>query len=127
MKHFSSLPEAPAAIGPYSVAVSCQPKEFLFFSGQIPIDPTTGELVGSDIEVQTRQVLRNISAALMGVGAGWDQIVKTTIFLTDMKHFPAVNALYGELVGSNPPARSTVAVAGLPKGALIEIEVIVVR
>ena len=114
---------APAPIGPYNQAIRAG--ELLFCSGQIPLDVATGELVVGDISVQTRQVLHNIAAVLEAAGAAFEHVVKTTIFLIDMSDFAAVNAVYGEaFAGDNAPARSTVAVAALPKGARVEIEVV---
>lgn len=115
--------KAPAAIGPYSQAIKAG--GFVFCSGQIPLDPVTGEVVAGDITVQTEQVMKNIAAMLEAVGAGFDQIVKTTIFLVDMDDFGAVNQIYGRFFPANKPARSTVAVAGLPRGVRLEIEVII--
>jgi 2-iminobutanoate/2-iminopropanoate deaminase len=115
---------APAPIGPYSQAIRIG--DLLFCSGQIPLDPATGELVGGEeITAQTRQVMRNIGAVLEAAGASFDDVVKTTIYLIDMADFSSVNAVYGEAFtgGSAAPARSTVAVAGLPRGVRVEIEV----
>lgn len=119
-----STPAAPAAIGPYSQAMRAQ-GSFLFLSGQIPLRPD-GELVQGDVADQTRQVMTNIRAVLESAGLGFENVVKTTIFLSSMDHFAAVNQVYGEAVGAHPPARSTVAVLGLPKGVDVEIEVIAV-
>jgi 2-iminobutanoate/2-iminopropanoate deaminase len=116
--------KAPAPIGPYSQAIRIG--DLLFCSGQIPLDPATGELVGGEeITEQTRQVMRNIGAVLEAAGASFDDVVKTTIYLIDMADFSSVNAVYGEAFtgGGAAPARSTVAVAGLPRGARVEIEV----
>jgi len=117
-----STDKAPAAIGPYSQAVRAG--ELLFCSGQIPLDPTTGEMVAGDLKLQTERVMANIAAVLAAAGATFDNVVKTTIFLTDMGDFAAVNEIYGRSFGSHKPARSTVAVRDLPRGALVEIEVI---
>lgn len=114
--------QAPAPIGPYNQAVRAG--DYLFCSGQIPLDPATGELVSGDISAQTRQVMKNVAAVLSAGGAGFANVVKTTIFLLDMNEFAAVNTIYGEHFGTLPPARSTVAVAALPKGARLEIEVV---
>lgn len=111
---------APAAIGPYSQAV--QICKQLFLSGQIPLDPATGALVEGGIEAQTEQVMRNLRAVLNAAGLDYANLVKTTIFLVDLGDFGTVNRIYGECFGATPPARSTVQVAALPKGALIEIE-----
>ncbi|MGP6158458.1 MAG: RidA family protein [Vulcanimicrobiaceae bacterium] len=113
---------APAPIGPYNQAVRAG--GFLFCSGQIALDPVGGELVCDDAAGQTRQVMRNVEAILTAAGSSFEQVVKTTIFLVDMNDFAAVNAVYGESFGATPPARSTVAVAALPRGARVEIEVI---
>ena len=113
--------EAPAAIGPYSVAAGGGP--FVFSAGQIGIDTETGDLVPGGIEEQTHQVFSNLSAVLRAASSCLEHVVKTTVFLRDMKDFPAMNKVYGGYFPSNPPARTTIAVAGLPKDALIEIEV----
>jgi 2-iminobutanoate/2-iminopropanoate deaminase len=114
---------APAAIGPYSQAVRAG--DLIFTSGQIGLDPTTGELVPGGVEAQTRRVLDNLTAVLEAAGAGWRDVVRTTIFLTDIGDFALVNKLYGERVGVGMmPARSTVQVAKLPKGAAVEIDAI---
>jgi 2-iminobutanoate/2-iminopropanoate deaminase len=112
---------APQPIGPYSQAV--QAGGFLFCSGQIPLDPQSGQLAATDVEGQTRQVMKNIQAVLEKAGYGWESNVKTTIFLKSMNDFPKVNEIYGGYFKSNPPARSTVEVARLPKDVLVEIEV----
>lgn len=115
--------EAPAAIGPYSQGVSAG--GFVFTSGQIALDPTTGALVDGDATTQTVQVMANLAAVLAGAGLTFADVVKTTIFLVDMNDFAAVNAVYGESFEGGPaPARSTVAVAALPRGARVEIEAI---
>jgi 2-iminobutanoate/2-iminopropanoate deaminase len=116
---------APAAIGPYSQAITAG--EFLFTAGQIGLEPATGELVAGGLEAQTRRAIRNLTAVLDAAGATWGDVVKTTIFLTDLSDFAAVNAIYATVIPDPAPARSTVAVAGLPKGALIEIEAIARR
>lgn len=112
---------APAAIGPYSQAVRVG--QFLFASGQLGLDPVTGEL-RDGIEAQTRQALANMQAVLAAAGATAKDVVKTTIFLADMADFTVVNRIYAEVFGEEPPARSTVQVAALPKNGLIEIEMI---
>jgi|SRR5579862_6887169 len=119
-----STSDAPAAIGPYSQAMRAEGR-FLFLSGQIPLKPN-GELVTGDIKAQSAQVIANITAILAVQGLTSDSIVKTTIFLSSMDHFAAVNEVYGAMFSGSPPARSTVAVAGLPKGADVEIEVVAV-
>jgi 2-iminobutanoate/2-iminopropanoate deaminase len=119
-----STPDAPAAIGPYSQAVRAG--QFVFLSGQIPLHPGTGEMVGGDdIEAQTEQVMRNLAAVLSAAGSSFGQVVKSTIFLTDLADFAVVNRVYGSrFEGTEPPARATVQVAALPRGAKVEIEVI---
>jgi 2-iminobutanoate/2-iminopropanoate deaminase len=114
--------KAPAAIGPYSQAV--QAGNLLFCSGQIPLDPVTGEVVLGDVSAQTEQVMKNIAAVLSAAGSGFDNVIKTTIFLADITDFAAVNEVYNRYFSKHKPARSTVAVRGLPRGVLVEIEVI---
>lgn len=114
--------EAPAAIGPYAQAVRCN--GFLFCSGQIALDPATGQVVGGGVEAQTEQVMNNLEAVLRAGGSSWGQVVKTTIFLASMDDFAAVNEVYGGFLGEHRPARATVAAAGLPKGVLVEIEAV---
>ena len=113
---------APAAIGPYSQAVVAN--GFLFTAGQIPLDPATGQIVGGDVTAQTERVLANLGAVLEAAGTSWASVVKTTVFLHDMNDFPAVNQVYARMLGSARPARSTVQVAALPRGVLIEIDAI---
>ena len=113
-------PKAPAALGPYSAAIKVG--ELIFTSGQIPADPATGELAPGGIAQQTEQSLKNLNAVLEAAGSGLDQVIKTTCFLTDMADFAAFNAAYGKYFSEYKPARSTVAVKALPKGALVEIE-----
>jgi len=115
---------APAAIGPYSQAVRAG--QLLFFSGQIPLDPETGILVRGGVAEQARQVMDNMGAVLHAAGCGFDDIVKTTIYLTDLDDFATVNDIYGERFNDVPPARACVQVAALPKGAMVEIEWIAV-
>jgi 2-iminobutanoate/2-iminopropanoate deaminase len=122
MTLLNDLPHVPQAVGPYSQAVVCG--GLLFSSGQIPIDPASGRIEASDVEGQTRQVLANLRALLESQGLSLHSVVKATVFLASMADFPKVNPLYAEAFGSHRPARSTVQVAGLPLGALIEIEVI---
>ena len=114
--------DAPRAIGPYSQAVRAG--DFVYLSGQIPLDPSTGEVVKGDISAQVTRVMQNIAAVLGAAGASWQHVVKTTIFLTDLGDFQAVNAVYSTYFESAPPARSTVQVAALPRGVAVEIEVI---
>jgi 2-iminobutanoate/2-iminopropanoate deaminase len=113
---------APRAIGPYSQALRAG--GFLFTAGQVGFDPATGELVDGGIGEQTRQVLQNIRAILEAGGSGLAQVVKTTVFLVDMADFAAMNEVYADVFGTHRPARSTVAVAGLPRGARVEIEAV---
>ncbi len=115
---------APAAIGPYSQAV--RSGGFLFCSGQIPLDPSTGKMVEGGIEAQAERVLRNLEAVLKAGGGSLSTVVKTTVFLTDLHDFPAVNAVYGKFFPQDPPARATVEVSKLPAGARIEIEAVAV-
>lgn len=115
-------PNAPKAIGPYSQGVRVG--ELVFTSGQVPIDPTTGEMVGGDIRAQTTRVMENLKAVLVAGGSSLDRVVKTTIFLADLADFGAVNEVYGSYFSGAPPARSTVQVSRLPKDARIEIEMI---
>ncbi len=111
---------APRAIGPYSQAIRVN--GFVFAAGQTPIDPATGQLIEGDVQIQTRRVLQNVSAILEAAGTSLSKVVKTTVFLTDMANFKAMNEVYAEFFPEQPPARSTVAVAGLPLGAQVEIE-----
>ncbi len=113
---------APAAIGPYSQAVRAG--DFVFTAGQIGLDPATGEMVPGGVEAQTRQALRNLQAVLEAAGASLHQVVKTTVFLADMNDFAAMNAVYATFFAAEPPARSAVQAAALPKGALVEIEAV---
>ena len=117
-----STAHAPDAIGPYSQAIRAD--GYLFCSGQLGLDPATGELVADDTAAQAEQSLRNLGAVLAAAGLTFEDVVKTTIFLADMADFAAVNAVYGRVVTDPPPARSTVAVAALPKGGRVEIEAI---
>jgi 2-iminobutanoate/2-iminopropanoate deaminase len=120
--------QAPAAIGPYSQAVVTQVGEqrMVFCSGQIALDPATGNVIEGDVSAQARQVLDNLGAVLAAAGASFASVVKTTVFLASMADFAAVNAIYGERFPHDPPARSTVAAAGLPRNVLVEIEAIAV-
>jgi 2-iminobutanoate/2-iminopropanoate deaminase len=115
---------APAAIGPYSQAIKAN--GFVFVSGQIPIDPRTGEFVTGGIREQTEQVLKNLAAVLQASGSSLDQIVKTTVFLADMQDFTSMNEVYSAFFGDTAPARATVAAAGLPRNAKVEIEAVAV-
>ena len=120
-----STDRAPAAVGPYSQAVAAG--DLVFTAGQVALDPQTGDLVGEDVRAQTRQVMENLAAVLSAAGSSLDKVVKTTVFLTKMDDFAAMNSVYAEFFASNPPARSTVQVGALPKGSLVEIEAIAVR
>jgi 2-iminobutanoate/2-iminopropanoate deaminase len=122
MKKAVQTDKAPKAIGPYSQAVAAD--GFLFCSGQIPLDPVTGELVQGPIEDQTRQVLRNLGAVLDAAGSSYDDVVKATVFLQDMNDFSRMNAVYGEFFKAPHPARAAVQVARLPRDVRIEIEAI---
>jgi 2-iminobutanoate/2-iminopropanoate deaminase len=124
VKEIIATDRAPRAIGPYSQAVRAG--NLVFASGQIPIDPATGEFVAGGIAEQTEQVLRNLSAVLEAASSGLNQIVKTTVFLADMNDFTAMNEVYGRFFGANPPARATVQAARLPRDAKVEIEAIAV-
>ena len=124
MKKIVSTTEAPAAVGPYSQAVRVG--QFVFTAGQIPLDPKSGQIVSDDIGEQTRRVLDNLTAVLKAENLTFKHIVKTTIFLTDLGDFQTVNEIYGGYFSEVPPARSTVQVSALPKGARVEIECIAV-
>ncbi len=112
--------QAPAAIGPYSQAIRCG--QFIYTSGQIPLDAVSGEMVGSDVQTQTHRVLQNLQAVLQSAGSSLKSVVKTTVFLSTMNDFQAMNAVYATYFEGVTPARSTVAVAELPRKALVEIE-----
>ncbi|HEX5973377.1 MAG TPA: RidA family protein [Gemmatimonadaceae bacterium] len=114
--------QAPAAIGPYSQGIIAN--GVLYTAGQIALDPASGQVVAGDVVAQTEQVFRNLSAVLASAGAGWKDVVKTTVFLMDMADFPRMNDVYARVMGDARPARSTVQVAGLPRGVLVEIELI---
>ena len=124
MKKVVSTNDAPAALGPYSQAI--RSGSFLFCAGQIPLDPKSGQIVSDDISAQTKRVLENLSAVLRAENLNFGHVVKTTIFLTSLGDFQTVNEIYATCFRENPPARSTVQVAALPKGAKIEIEAIAV-
>jgi 2-iminobutanoate/2-iminopropanoate deaminase len=123
VKHVST-DKAPAAIGPYSQAIIAN--GFLFTAGQIALDPATGQLVAGGVTEQTDRVMTNLEAVLSASGVTWADVVKTTVYLQDMSHFPVVNELYGKRLGAARPARSTVQVSGLPRGALVEIDAVAV-
>lgn len=124
MKEIIATETAPKAIGPYSQAV--RRHGFLFLSGQIPLDPKTGELVAASIQAQTERVLENVEAILKAAGLKLDDVVKTTVFLKDISDFSQMNETYGKYFGSNPPARSTVEVARLPRDVKVEIDAIAI-
>lgn len=113
---------APGAVGPYSQAIAID--GLLFTAGQVALDPSNGTLVAGGIEPETERVMANLTAVLDAAGCGWDDVVKTTIYLADIADFTTVNAIYGRFVTDPPPARSTVGVAALPRGARVEIEVV---
>ena len=113
---------APAAIGPYSQAIRAG--DFVFVSGQIAIDPATGQFVSGTVAEQTERVLKNVAAVLTAAGSSLDKVVKTTVFLTDMKDFVEMNEVYATFFSDTPPARATVAAAGLPRDARVEIEAV---
>lgn len=121
-KEVISTTAAPAAIGPYSQAIRVG--NLLFVSGQIPIDPATGEVVAGDIRAQTGQVLRNLAAIIEAAGSSLDRVAKTTVYLRDLSDFAAMNEVYAQFFGGEPPARSTVQVARLPRDAAIEIDLV---
>lgn len=123
--NFHHTDRAPAAIGPYSQAVSAG--GFVFTSGQVALDPETGEIVAGGFEAQAKQVLRNLERVLESAGCAFQDVVKATIYLADLADFPRLNELYGAALGAHRPARSTVQVAGLPKGALVEIDLVAVK
>jgi 2-iminobutanoate/2-iminopropanoate deaminase len=114
--------KAPGAIGPYSQAIIAN--GFVFTAGQIPLDPAAGKIVEGGIVEQTDRVMANLQEVLRAAGATWADVVKTTVYLHDLAHFPTVNEVYGKWLGDSRPARSTVQVAALPRGALVEIDVI---
>lgn len=122
MRQAVAAPGAPGPIGPYSPAI--RSGNLLFLSGQIPLDPATGTLVGGDIGAQTEQVMRNIGALLGAAGAGFEHVVRTTVFLADMNEFAAMNDVYARFVVDPPPARATVQVARLPRDVRVEIDAI---
>lgn len=127
MRRVISTDQAPKAIGPYSQAIAIAPKELVFCSGQIPLDPKTNELVAGDIVVQTERVLDNIAGLLGAAGCSFADVVKTTVFLLDMGDFAKMNECYAKRFTGEPPARSTVQAARLPRDVKVEIEVIAAR
>jgi len=116
--------KAPAAIGPYSQAIIAG--NFVFTAGQIALDPATGQIVEGDVTAQAERVMTNLTAVLESAGSSWSEVVKTTVYLQDMTDFPRVNEVYGRMIGDARPARSTVQVAGLPRGVLVEIDAVAV-
>lgn len=123
-KQIISTENAPKAIGPYEQAIRVG--DFVYASGQIPLDPETGNLVEGEIKVQTRRALENLKAVLEAAGSSLDRVVKTTVFLKNIADFAAMNEVYAEYLGAAKPARSTVAVADLPRGALVEIDLVAI-
>ena len=121
-KRIVKTDQAPAAVGPYSQAVIAN--GFVFAAGQIALDPGTAQLVPGDVRIQTKRVMENLSAVLAAAGSSMDKVVKTTVFLRDLNDFGPMNEIYGEYFRENPPARSTVQVAKLPRDAAVEIEVV---
>lgn len=124
MRQAITAPDAPKALGAYSPAIRAG--NLLFMSGQIPMDPATGALVQGDITAQTEQVMRNLAALLKAAGAGFEHVVRTTVFLADMNEFGAMNEVYGRYIVDPPPARATVQVARLPRDVKIEVDAIAV-
>jgi 2-iminobutanoate/2-iminopropanoate deaminase len=125
MKTVISTAEAPAALGPYSQGIAAG--AFVFCSGQIPLDPATGQLIDGNIGDRTARVLKNLAAVLEAHGVGLDHVVKTVVFLTDLTDFNEMNVVYAKFFPEHPPARSTIQVAALPKGANIEIEAVAIK
>jgi 2-iminobutanoate/2-iminopropanoate deaminase len=121
-----STPDAPRAIGPYSQAISVPAGKMVFLSGQIPLDPATGEMVPGDVQAQTERVMKNLEAVLKAAGCTFANVVRCGIFLTDLGDFAKVNEVYARSFPSNPPARATVQVSALPRGAKVEIDCIAV-
>ena len=119
-KKVISTAEAPEAIGPYSQAI--QAGDVLYCSGQVALDPSSGELVGASVSEQTKRCLENLKAVVEEGGSGFDRVVKVTAYLTDIKDFPEFNEVYGQYFSQDPPARATVGVAALPKGARVEVD-----
>jgi 2-iminobutanoate/2-iminopropanoate deaminase len=121
-----SSPSAPKAIGPYSQAVEARGARTLWLSGQIPLDPVSGELVKGDVAAQTERVMENLGAVLAAAGGGFEDVVRCTIYLVDLADFAKVNEVYGRRFPRDPPARATVQVAALPRGARVEIDAVAV-
>jgi 2-iminobutanoate/2-iminopropanoate deaminase len=126
MREIIKTSKAPGAIGPYSQAVKIPAGKMVFTAGQIPLDPATGQVVEGDIKTQTRRVLENVKAILEASGASLKDVVKTTVFMSSLDEFQAMNEVYAEYFPDNPPARSTVEVSALPRGAKVEIETIAI-
>jgi 2-iminobutanoate/2-iminopropanoate deaminase len=126
MKRTVTSASAPKAIGPYSQAVEARGGRTVWLSGQIPLDPATGELVTGDVAAQTARVMENLRAVLAAAGAGFEHVVRCTIFLADLGDFAKVNEVYGRFFPADPPARATVQVAALPRGARVEIDAVAV-
>jgi 2-iminobutanoate/2-iminopropanoate deaminase len=126
MRKTVESPRAPKAIGPYSQAVEARGSRTLWLSGQIPLDPATGELVKGDVGAQTARVMENLGAVLAQAGAGFERVVRCTIYLADLADFAKVNEVYGKSFPKDPPARATVQVAALPRGARVEIDAVAV-
>ena len=125
MKEAVSTNKAPAALGPYSQAINVAGGSLLFCSGQIALDPTSGELIGDTAAEQCKQVMENLKAVIEAAGSDMNHVVKTTIFLTDINDFGSVNEVYGKYFGADPPARATAECSGLPKDAKVEIDAVV--
>ena len=126
MREIIKTSKAPGAIGPYSQAVKIDAGRMIFTAGQIALEPASGQLADGDIKVQTRRVLENVKAVLEASGASLNDVVKTTVFMSSLAEFQAMNEVYGEFFSSNPPARSTVEVSALPRGAKVEIDTIAI-
>ena len=126
MRNVLSSPAAPRAIGPYSQAIEARGARTLWLSGQIPLDPATGELVAGDVAAQTERVMENLGAVLAAGGAGFHHVVRCTIYLADLADFAKVTEIYGRRFPKDPPARATVQVAALPRGARVEIDAVAI-
>jgi len=126
MKRTVESASAPRAIGPYSQAIEARGARTLWLSGQIPLDPATGELVAGDVAAQTARVMANLGAVLAAAGAGFEHVVRCTVYLADLADFARVNEVYGRSFPKDPPARATVQVAALPRGARVEIDAVAV-
>ncbi|MCM2266215.1 MAG: Rid family detoxifying hydrolase [Elusimicrobiales bacterium] len=125
MKKLIATPNAPSAIGPYSQAVEAN--GFIFISGQLPIDPASGNMAAPDIRAQTETVLKNLQAILVAEGLTMQNVLKTTVYMTDLKQFAQMNEVYGAFFAANPPARATIGVRALPRMAMVEIEAVAAR